>query len=356
MIRIALASLTLAAVPPAQQAGVVRLPPANARIEQEFSDLTTLRELTDGRVLVFDRREERLVVASFANGTVRDVARKGQGPREFEYVAALLALPGDSTIAADQTRRWLILAGDSVVAKLLSEHVALQRIALEPLGADRSGHVLTRSFGGGISANPDSTTVLLVHRVTGQTDTITQLANNGRRGPVSAVTAPGRMRVVRVPLMTGESALLFPDGWIAVVRVDPYRVDWRAPEGRWTLGRPLPFRAVRTTAAEKAAFIRRKPGFRNATDWPDELPPFETPVTLLASPEGQLLIRRLPTRAEPGIRYDVIDRTGGRRMQLVLPENQHILGFGAASAYVIETDDDGIQRLRRHPWLTSLRP
>jgi hypothetical protein len=45
-----------------------------------------------------------------------------------------------------------------------------------------------------------------------------------------------------------------------------------------------------------------------------------------------------------------------RRTQLVLEANEHILGFGARSLYVVETDDDGIQRLRRHPLYTSLRP
>jgi hypothetical protein len=352
MIRIAIACLTLYAVALSAQQGVVRLEPANARLEQEFSDLTALRELADGRVLLFDRREERFVVASFADGIVRDVARKGQGPREYEFVGALLALPGDSTIAADQTRRWLMLVGDSVVAKLLPEHPALQRITLAPLGADNRGHVLTRSFGGP-TANSDSTTVLMVHRVTGQADTVTRVAN----GPRSRLQAGrgGSLRLSNPPMRTNEEPLLFPDGWVAVARIDPYRVDWRAPDGRWALGRPLPFRAARTTDAERAAYLARKPGFRNATDWPDEVPPFEAPVTLLASPEGHLLIKRLPTRAEAATRYDVIDRTGGRRAQILLAANQRILGVGASSVYVIETDNDGIQRVSRHPW-TSLRP
>jgi hypothetical protein len=84
------------------------------------------------------------------------------------------------------------------------------------------------------------------------------------------------------------------------------------------------------------------------------MPPFETPVTLLASPDGHLLVHRLPTLAEPGVRYDVIDRAGNRVTQVVLGWKEHVLGFGARSVYVVTTDDDGIQRLRRHPW-PSLR-
>ena len=311
-----------------------------------------MRELADGRVLLFDRREERLLVADFAAGSVRDVARRGQGPAEFEAVFALLPLAGDSTIAADVTRRWLILVGDSVTRKLLPDHAALQR-ASAPLGTDVYGHVLARAFG---AATPDSTPIVLVHRASGNAVTIARLANEGRRGPGTTPGVGGSFQVRRIPLQTSESPLLFNDGWVAVVRIDPYRVDWRSPDGNWTSGRPLPMRAIRVTAAEKAAYIRRKPGFRNATDWPSDMPPFETPVTLLAAPDGQLLVKRLPTLAEPGTRYDVIDRAGNRLTQLVFAANEHILGFGARSVYVVETDDDGIQRLRRHPLYPSLRP
>ena len=347
--------LTVAKLLQAQTA----LPAPNGRLNVEFSDLTTIRELADGRVLLFDRKEERLVVGDFPSGSVYDVARKGQGPAEFEFIAGLLPLAGDTTIAADITRRWLILVGDSVVRKVLPEHPALQRTMLAPLGADQNAHVLSRIFAGSLGGPAESTLVILVHRVSGDVDTIARTAVEGRRSAVSSVTTPGLGRGVsvrRVPLSSSETPLLFFDGWIAVVRLDPYRVDWRAPDGRWTLGRPLPFRPVRMTAAEKAAYVERHPGLRNATDWPAELPPFENPVTLLASPDGLLLVKRLPTLAEPGTRYDVIDRAGNRRTQLVLPANEHVLGFGTNSLYVVVTDDDGIQRLRRHPLFVSLRP
>jgi hypothetical protein len=333
------------------------LPAPNGRLNVEFSDLTTIRELADGRVLLFDRKEERLVVGEFSSGSVYDVARKGQGPAEFEFIATLLALAGDTTIAADQTRRWLILVGDSVVRKVLPEHSALQR-ALQPLGADQNARILTQDFGGSWTAPTESTLAVLVHRGSGVADTIARMALEGRRGRVSTgTTTRGRaVSVRRIPLQAWETPLLFFDGWVAIARIEPYRVDWRAPDGRWTLGRPLSVRSIRITDAEKAAYIKRNSWSRNATDWPAELPPFENPVKLLASPDGRVLVKRLPTLAEPGTRYDVIDRAGNRVTQIVLPANEHILGFGAKSVYIVATDDDGIQRLRRHPLYTSLRP
>jgi hypothetical protein len=350
-MRLALFAFILPAVLVAQTPAQT-LPPPNGRIAAEFSDLTTIRELRDGRVLLFDRKEERLVVVDFATGTVRDVARKGQGPAEFEFVATLLSLPADTTIAADLTRRWLVLVGDSVVRKFVPEYPALQT-ALAPLGADRA-HVLSIPFG-----KSDSASAVLINRSNGDADTITRLALETRRGAMRVVNTPGLGRGVgggNVPMRVSETARLFTDGWTAIVRVDPYRVDWRAPDGRWTLGRPIPVRAVKLNSAEKANYLKGRPGLRNATDWPTDVPPFEDPSTIIAAPEGMLLVKRLPTLVEPGTRYDVINRAGNRRTQIVLSANEHILGFGTNSVYVVATDDDGIQRLRRHPLFTSLRP
>jgi hypothetical protein len=86
------------------------------------------------------------------------------------------------------------------------------------------------------------------------------------------------------------------------------------------------------------------------TDWPATLPPYRSPVLLLASPAGRLLVPRLPTATRPEARYDVVNRRGGLDGQLVLATNERVVGFGARSVYLSVTDDDGIQRLRRHPW------
>jgi hypothetical protein len=74
---------------------------------------------------------ERFQVADFGAGTVTDAARRGQGPGEFQFIAALLPLGGDSTLAADMVRRWLILDGDKVVATLPPDNCAALHTALE---------------------------------------------------------------------------------------------------------------------------------------------------------------------------------------------------------------------------------
>ena len=337
------------------QAAGMRLQAPTARFAAEFSDLTSLRELKDGRVLLFDRKENQLSVVDFRTGARTAVSRSGQGPGEFQFIATLLPLSGDSTLAAD-LRRWLILDGDKVVTTLPPDTPAIQAIGLWPLGADRLGRVLGQKFA---QRGSDSTRLLLIDRASGRTDTVALLHQGARRATIRPIsTADGRvgMSVARIPLNVREAPALFPDGWVAIARLDPYRVDWRSPDGKWTSGAPLPFRAIRMNDEERKAYAARNIWSRNATNWPEVLPPFDTPTTLFATPEGMLVVRRLPSAAQPDTRYDIVDRTGSLKRQLMLPANQHILGFGVASVYVIETDDDGIQRLQRHSWAeTRLR-
>ena len=349
-------SLALMATTLPAQPDVIRLPPANARPALEFSDVFSMRELRDGRVLVFDRKENWLAVVDLDRASIRHLGRPGSGPGEFQGPLALFPLGGDSTLAADLVHRWLILVGDSIVATLPPDDPAVRAVALWPLGADRRGRVLARSFG----RASDSFHVSLVNRASGRIDTIATLRLGVRRARVSTVNEPGRgpaMRIGRVPLNVQETALLTLDGWTAVVRLEPYRVDWRSPEGRWSSGRPIAMREIRMDERERKAYAERNPWSRTEADWPETVPPFDSPTSMFATPDGWLAIQRLPTAGGPETRYDLIDRSGVRRAQLVLPRNQHIVGFGAVSVYVIETDDDGIQRLRRHAYsATAIRP
>lgn len=335
----------------AQTPREIQLQPPTARLDAELSDITSVRELSDGRVLLFDRKEERFTVADLGTGAMRDVSRRGGGPGEFQvFIARLLPLRGDSTLAADITR-WLILDGDSVVATLPPNTPAMQAVNPWPISADQFGHVLTERS----APRGESAYVAIVDRATGRSDSIARLRAGVRRAPVRAVTLPDGqkgMAISRIPLDVREASVLFSDGWMAIARLEPYRVDWRSPAGQWTRGAPLPFRAIRVNDREKEAFAARNTWARNATDWPELLPPFDTSPTtpLFAASDGTLLVRRLPTADQPESRYDLVDRRGMLKGQLVLSTTQHILGFGAESVYVITTDDDGLQTLTRHPW------
>ena len=136
-----------------------------------------------------------------------------------------------------------------------------------------------------------------------------------------------------------EEVILYPDGWLAVARLHPYRVDWRIPDGRWILGEALPLvdggqesKARRTTGAARG-----------------ESAPFQR-FPLKGAPDGNLLIFRSPIGENQGNRYDLVDRRGRLTARLALANGERLVGVGRRGAYVAAADSDGIQRLRRHPW------
>jgi hypothetical protein len=230
-------------------------------------------------------------------------------------------------------------------------------------GIDRQGRALattTPQIRGGTQKHGkgDSIPILLIDVASGDVDTVAKLqmaaltmqAELDKSGKITSMN-------IRVPpLSVGEEALLLPDGWIAIARLDPYRVDWRTPDRRWIRGAPLPFDTRPVDARERKAFLERRanasgtlPAAPSEDSWPETIPPFQ-PWPLLALPNGNVLILRTPTAGHPGQRYDQIDRQGRLVAWLELPATQRIAGIGVQSAYIVVTDDDGIQHLQRHPW------
>jgi hypothetical protein len=132
----------------------------------------------------------------------------------------------------------------------------------------------------------------------------------------------------------GEQAAVFDDGWIAIARLRPYRVDWIDPAGRMRFGKPLPHPADDST-----------PPFTSLFETLNDLTP-----ALKHGPAGELVIRRYPSPSEPVQRYDVVDRTGELVAQIILPPRETLLGVGKAHLYTAKTGDDGKQRLRRYAW------
>ena len=149
--------------------------------------------------------------------------------------------------------------------------------------------------------------------------------------------------------------MVFPDGWIAIARLDPYRVDWISPAGVVTKGRPLPFEPLPVTTAEKVAVMERlqrtdpsaSKDPESILDWPATMPPFLA-SQLNAGSDGRLWIRRTQTTQTRGTVYDVVDRSGKLAARLQLAADQIIGGFGPNRIYIITTDADGLQYLSRY--------
>lgn len=344
----------------APQVRTVELPAPTTTLAHEFTRIVGVRELADGRVLVADGTEKQLLVADLKAGTALQLGRTGKGPGEYEQPTGLFATTGDSTMLLDLLNgRWLMLEGARIVATIPPSDPALAAGARNPVGADASGNVIiTKGMGGNAmmgAARIDSVHLLRIARRDARADTVaTILARKARVNIQGPRDAPTRVEISSNPLASGESPALFPDGWIAVARHGPYRVDWISPKGDVVRGKPLPFQEVKLDDRERREFLARleaRTGRPSRSpelylDWPEIMPPF-LGAALIPGPDGLLWIQRAATAANPKPPYDVVDRKGDLVAQVSVEQGVHVVGFGRGVLYSVETDADGIQRLQR---------
>lgn len=378
----------------AQEVPRLRLGPVTGETEKGFTRLENLRELSDGRLLLPDLTEEALYVVDFddtGSGAVRQVGRQGEGPGEYGRPVAVFPLARDSSLLRDGLLdRWFVLQGTEFV-ETLTARLDFVRWTESIEGTGASGVLTLRGahWGEGVQfrtyETADSVALVVLHRPwetpeePPRVDTIGVIPGGGPTtmlacfgGALARGTGArgGYTSSCRTDVKARPEALLLPDGWLAVAYQDPYRVDWRSPDGKWIRGAPVDEEPVDMTFLERCAAAQgwsfRGVGMCSREDlaereFPDILPPFvragstersgDRTAVLQGTPDRRLLVRRTPTsKTFMYSIYDVFDRTGARTGSIRLPGDQAVLGFGERSIYTIRTDEVDLQWVRRHDW------
>jgi hypothetical protein len=358
-VSFAIAALAIVSPAAGQPGRTAALPAPSATLREGFTQVTSVRELADGRVLIVDGGDDRLALGDFRSGSFRTIGRQGGGVGEYRAIRNLYPLAGDSTLLPDpRNGRWLLLVGDSLSGAIAADAPLFRALAGTPLGADARGAVVTTMprFVDGVP-RMDSLMVLRGHRATARVDTIGLVA--ARRPTVRAEGRIDPARAVPIvfnPLASSEQIALFADGWTAIARLSPFRVDWVDPRGVRTTGAPLNADQVRVDDAEKTDILAResRQTGRPARDagsvgeWPAMVPPF-LQNALLPALDGRLWIRRTPHRGQPNERYEVVDRSRGVVLRVSAPAGERIVGFGRGAIYSVLADADGVEHLRKHP-------
>lgn len=346
----------------AQEPPQIALGPPDAVAAYQFTYITSVRELSDGTMLVTDRVAPELVHIRWESPDPGAIGRRGGGPGEYQGTLRLYPLAGDTTLLYDSYNgRWSLIDGARIVTTL-SEHRPLNRMFSGNLaGSDTLGHVLglcgytVPDREPAMGSRADSAAVVLAEWRSEWVDTMAHVKGSGFTGVTIVPARAGRPPsvVVNTPFSARDEAVLFPDGWIAVARLTPYQVDWRAPDGRWIRGAPLPWVPIPVTDREKCAAMPAYAGDPcdpSVLDgWPETIPPF-LGVALRPAPDGRLLIARTRTADSREHRYDVVDRRGRLTGTIELPANARIVGVGSRSVYVAVTGEWDLQTLQRRPW------
>ena len=70
-----------------------------------FTNISSVRELSNGKVIVSDLVDKSEHLLDLGAGTSAQIGREGGGPGEYGFPGELLPLPGDTTLLVDRVNR-----------------------------------------------------------------------------------------------------------------------------------------------------------------------------------------------------------------------------------------------------------
>lgn len=349
------------------QSGDTRLPAPGAEVDHDFSRISGVRELADGRVLVSDWIEETVSLVDVGRGVVRVIGRRGEGPAEYRLPGALLPLPGDSTLLVDQgNERLLVIGPDLRIARSFSSHRPGITHTITPRAVDRRGRFYFEipawadPEGGGDS--------VAVARWDPAADRVERLAR------VRGITyREGRVEGIPYVIFAPRDVWqVDPAGRIALVRSARYMVEWREADGSLMHGPPVRRPPLAVTAPDRLGYVTQfmataviaGRGEQGMTAMPasqktpealarlvakqefrDVRPPF-TDRTPLIGPDGTVWVERSVASGAPPA-WDRFDSRGAHLGGVVLPAGRRLLALGSRGLYAAVTDADGLERLER---------
>jgi hypothetical protein len=345
-----------------------------------FTRITGFYELRDGRVLVSDRGEERLVVADFTSGRATPLGRKGSGPGEYRLPSRIIAWTGDSLLLNDAgNNRLAVIGPDLVIRRSFSLNLPNVPTTLAPRAVDARGRMYlqiplwaAQSYG----TRGDSVPLI---RVTP--------ASSPEREPggevltwvlLTADPGPVKYGLPYIPFTPQDGWTVTRDGRLVLVRSNDYHVEWW--NDRTVVGRsaPVPTPRIPVTRADKVAYTRRflegstiggRGGPNTAPSGESNLPadwltdeqvnrlvetnrfasvkaPITDAIPLLA-PGGELWVERSVPYGAPS-EWDVFSAAGVRVKRIQLPADRRLLALGRNAAYLIAVDEDGFERVERY--------
>jgi hypothetical protein len=363
----------------------------DAETTESFTQVTAIRELPSGKLLVADSRDKVVQLVDLATGAMTKVGREGNGPGEYAIPVALVGLPNGTTLVHDLVnRRFLVVGPDGKPGAFLE----LPRPTATAGGGgpivlggmqqvrgydDRGRLYFTGSPFSATGGSVDSVALLRWDRVKPSFDTVGYV-----KLPPNSVSRSGSGGNVMIRMgnnvrfTPAEAWAVAGDGSIARVFPSPYRVAWLNGRGAPVLGPIIPYTPLKVTEADKQAFLeqmRRNQGTRIMIGGPpgggggggggrppggeppppefaETKPPFEAGIGMLgtvqATPEGEVWVLRTRPANDKTPSYDVFDKTGTLVKKVSLNPNSRVAGFGKGTVYVVRSDEDDLQYIQRY--------
>jgi hypothetical protein len=325
-----------------------------AKLPATFGQLSNVVELGSGRVMFADTREKLFFSADLASGKIDTLGTRAD------------SLPPESPASVYRFPGWVAhLRGDTVAlvdfgairTTLWSEDGrALEVLPIAPVAGatpvllyDTVGHGYKIDYqavlGGGEPGQvvrPDSIPVLRIVLRSGATDTIAFLA----APEYGEATFGTQTQTVAKVFGPNDFFGVLADGTAWVARGRENRVDWRSPSGAWTRGKARRYTPVAVTQDDRDRVVAqvREQGRQHglpdglAISYPfaEQKPPFDY---ALGRGDGEVWLQRSRARQDEAMHYDVFDRGGAWKREVVFPAGASLAGFGRDGAVYVSVKD-----------------
>lgn len=363
----------------AQSVPAFTLGAPNGTITEPFSRVMGVAELTDGRVVIADVRENLLVIGDFKSGARVQLGRSGAGPNEYQLVAGVTRRFGDTLYVFDgPNRRYLRVDGSGKLATSLPFPGRAREIG-SPRGIDGAGNfywtggVVGQVPTGGFKRNQRSK-IMRWDLVADSTVPVAEFTDH----------APEMHEHRFHPFAERDGWVIDSKGRIGVVVARDYHLKWIENGKTVFEGPPIPFQPLGVGAKERDGFRAEKEaqgpaGSGRATGaapaggsgtspaqrrtmleyYPDEMfpkamPPFVENGARL-SPRGDVWVERSRAPGDLAPRFDVLGADGKLRATVQFPASTQLISLDRSGIYLVRIDGDGLQTLERHAWPAALR-
>jgi hypothetical protein len=338
-----------------------------ATIAEPFSKISGVQELASGLVVATDNMDVKVALVDFARGSVRQIGAKGRGPNEYQYPSPPIAAARGAYVFDTYQKRAILIGPNGAITGMT---MLPDGPASRPRGSDAKGRVYFEGSdfdqnSGGFS---DSLPVVRWDPATQNLETVGRVWGGGRvriqwnGGPASFARA-------MTPFPHMDAWVPLPDGRIAMLRHDPFRIDLTdgTAAGAVKRGASIVTTPVPITARERAWYREGNTGSRMSAvtttggsgpqqrgpqwedaSFPETFPPFIA-ADVTASPAGEIWIPRSFTSADRTRQYDIYDGDAKLIATARLNANARVVGFGARAIYVARVNpDDDLVYLERY--------
>ncbi|MEO7239679.1 MAG: hypothetical protein ABIZ96_13795 [Gemmatimonadales bacterium] len=317
-------------------APVVELPASGDTVTTRDSDVTGAAWLDGNRWAILAAPNETAGIVDFSHRTIRPL---GRGRSDLSNPTTLFVSQDTLYVGDWGNRRTTVWTGGGKLVRSFPTSDAV-RGAL-PRGRDTRGNFYLDQAplaGPDGSGNRDSGAVLLLDPRLTKADTIAKLAPLD----IAEVVGDAGRRFERRVFGGVDRWGVVPGGSVWVARVYDNRVNWRAPNGKWTRGQALPDRVLEVTRYDRELFLQKFPpelrGTAQQLPFAPIKPPFEAALT---STGGQVWLEKSRAPADSSRVYHVVDQRGRLAQEVRLRGQGRVLAVGPRAVLVAESTPDG---------------